>query len=80
MRLAGVVANMRKNQRKRNSAGKKCKTAFEISARDALNKLARVHMQRTSSGAGGRLLLDALCFPSPDLLPIHNSISWRAAP
>jgi hypothetical protein len=37
-------------------------------------------MQRTSSGAGGRLLLDALCFPTPDLFPIHNSISWCAAP
>ena len=70
---------MREDQRKRNCIRENCEAAFEIALRHALNQLARIYMYGAGSGAGGRLLLNALRLPSPNLFPIHDAISRRSS-
>jgi septum formation topological specificity factor MinE len=79
VRLAGVIANMRENQRQGHGIGQNRKTALEVAARYALSELACVHVHGTGGGAGGRLLLDTLCLPLPNSFPVHESNSRREA-
>jgi hypothetical protein len=77
--LAGVIANMSENEGQGNSIRQNCEAALEVTARYALDELARIHVCWTGGGAGGRLLLNALRLPPPNLFPIHDSISRHEA-
>jgi hypothetical protein len=77
LRLAWMVADVGEYERNGNSICENCKPTLEVSVGHALNKFARIHMDGTGGGACRRLFLNALCFPAPNLFPIHIAISRR---
>src|SRR5579862_2882044 len=71
VRLAGMVANVGQDARKRDRSCQQRQPFFEVTGCDCNGQGASIHVKRAGGRTSGGLLFDALALPPPNLVPIH---------